>query len=120
MERKPVPRLAVEASIRSIADTNAIATRPALPPLPARVLPNALLLVPFSHLAFYRVSTLTEHTPLSLEVFMLQEFHLLLKVFRSTEKVLKIGSAVDSLMVERWGRPGLAELFSPESPRTPT
>ena len=43
-----MPRRGVEASIRSIAYTNAFATRPALPLLPARVLPIALLLVPFS------------------------------------------------------------------------
>ena len=42
-----MPRRGVEASIRSTAYTNAIATRPALPPLPARVLPNALLFVLF-------------------------------------------------------------------------
>ena len=47
LERQPVPRRGVEASIRSTAYTNAIATRPALPPLPARVVPNASLLVPF-------------------------------------------------------------------------
>ena len=42
--------------MRSTAYTNAIATRPALPPLPARVLPHALLTVPFFLLAFYRDS----------------------------------------------------------------
>ena len=43
----PVPCRGVEASIRSIAYTNAFAIRPALPLLPARVLPHALLLAPF-------------------------------------------------------------------------
>ena len=67
-----MPRRGVEASIRSIAYTNAIATRPALPPLPARVLANALLLVLF----LFSRSTgslrgLCMHPP-PLRVFMLQ------------------------------------------------
>ena len=58
--------------MRSIAYTNAIATRPTLPPLPARVLPNASLLVPF---LFSRpqglLRELCMHPP-PLGVFMLQ------------------------------------------------
>ena len=60
-----MPRRGVEASIRSTAYTNAIATRPALPPLPARVLPNALLLVPFPLLASTGSPTRTVHAPSS-------------------------------------------------------
>ena len=56
LDRRPVLHRGVEASIRSIAYTNAFATRLALPPLPARDLPNALLRVPLSLLAFHRVS----------------------------------------------------------------
>ena len=67
-----MPRRGVEALIRSTAHTNAIATRPTLPPLPARVLPNALLLVPF---LFSRpqglLHELCMHPP-PLRVFMLQ------------------------------------------------
>ena len=72
LERHSVPRRGVDASIRSIAYTNAFATRPAVPPLSAGVLPHALHNVPL----FFRRSTgspmQTEHTPLSLGVFMLQ------------------------------------------------
>ena len=58
-----MPGRGVEASIRSIAYTNAIATRPALPPLPARVLPNASLLAPFFLLASTGSLTRTVHAP---------------------------------------------------------
>ena len=56
LERHPVPRRGVEASIRSTAYNNAFATRPALPLLPARALPYAVLPKPLFLLAFYRVS----------------------------------------------------------------
>ena len=67
LERHPVPRRGVEASIRSIAYTNAFATRPALPPLPARVLPNALLLVLFLFSRSTGSPTRTVHAPSSVE-----------------------------------------------------
>ena len=60
-----MPRRGVEASIRSIAYTNAFATRPALSLLPARVLPNALLLVPFFFSRPTGSLTPTVHTPSS-------------------------------------------------------
>ena len=64
-----MPRRSAEALIRSIAYTTALATRSALPPVPARVLHYAVLTDSFFFSRSTGSPTRTVHTPLPFEVF---------------------------------------------------
>ena len=72
LERHPVPRRGVEAWIRSIAYSDAFATRPALPSPPARVLPQALHTFPLFFSRSTGCPTPTRRTSLSFGMCMLQ------------------------------------------------